>query len=157
MNAMAAESTITDVAEPHGERKALVVDDFSNMRGIIKSLLRQVGFENIDEAEDGVHALNMLKSGQGYCLIISDWSMPNMGGIELLEKVRQDPELKAIPFIIMTEAADKKKIMEAIRAGADNFVIKPFTIEAMKWSIKKITEKKKLYRQAGRNLLFQDT
>jgi two-component system chemotaxis response regulator CheY len=80
-----------------------------------------------------------------------------MGGIELLEKVRQDPELKAIPFIIMTEAADKKKIMEAIRAGTDNFVIKPFTIEAMKWSIKKIAEKKKLYRQAGRNLLFQDT
>jgi len=146
MNAMAAESTITNVMKLQRERKALVVDDFPNMRGIIKSLLRQVGFENIDEAEDGAHALDMLKSGQGYCLIISDWIMPNMDGIELLEKVKQDPELKAIPFIMMTEAADKKKIMEAIKAGADNYVIKPFTIEAMKWSIKKIAEKKKLYR-----------
>jgi two-component system chemotaxis response regulator CheY len=122
--------------------KVLVVDDFPTMRRIVKNLLKQLGFENIDEAEDGIQALNKLKSGE-YGLVISDWNMPNMEGIELLRNVRQSPEpLKSIPFLMVTAEAEKEKVIEAIKSGVDNYIVKPFTAELLTEKLSKIAEKK---------------
>jgi two-component system chemotaxis response regulator CheY len=122
--------------------KVLVVDDFPTMRRIVKNLLKQIGFENIDEAEDGVQALNKLKGGN-YGLVVSDWNMPNMQGIDLLRKVRQDDEpLKNIPFLMVTAEAEKEKVIEAIKAGVDNYIVKPFTAEVLKEKLEKIADKK---------------
>jgi len=122
--------------------KVLVVDDFPTMRRIVKNLLKQIGFENIDEAEDGVQALNKLKSGN-YGLIVSDWNMPNMEGIDLLRNIRQEAEpLKNIPFLMVTAEAEKEKVIEAIKAGVDNYIVKPFTAEVLKEKLEKIADKK---------------
>lgn len=104
----------------------LVVDDFSTMRGIVKSLLRELGFHNFDEADDGVTAWPMIQTGQ-YDFIVSDWNMPEMTGIELLRKVRQDPELGQTPFLLITAEAKKNQIIEAEQAGVDGYIVKPFT------------------------------
>jgi two-component system chemotaxis response regulator CheY len=121
--------------------KVLVVDDFPTMRRIVKNLLKQIGFENIDETEDGVQALNKLKSGN-YGLVVSDWNMPNMQGIDLLRKIRQDDALKEMPFLMVTAEAEKEKVIEAIKAGVDNYIVKPFTAEVLKEKLEKIADKK---------------
>jgi two-component system chemotaxis response regulator CheY len=122
--------------------KVLVVDDFPTMRRIVKNLLKQIGFENIDEAEDGMQALNKLKSGN-YGLVVSDWNMPNMEGIDLLKNIRQEAEpLKNIPFLMVTAEAEKEKVIEAIKAGVDNYIVKPFTAEVLKEKLEKIADKK---------------
>jgi two-component system chemotaxis response regulator CheY len=128
--------------------KVLVVDDFPTMRRIIKNLLKQIGFEDIDEAEDGVQALNKLKS-KSYGLIVSDWNMPNMEGIDLLRNVRQDTVLKDIPFLMVTAEAEKEKVIEAIKAGVDNYIVKPFTAEVLKEKLEKIADKKTSLKAGG--------
>lgn len=120
--------------------KILVVDDFSTMRRIVRNLLKQNGYENIDEAEDGEQALAKLKNGN-FQFIVSDWNMPNMSGIELLKGVRSDPALKALPFLMVTAESDKEKVVEAIKAGVNNYIIKPFTAEVLKEKMEKILEK----------------
>ncbi|OGP50529.1 MAG: histidine kinase [Deltaproteobacteria bacterium RBG_13_43_22] len=120
--------------------KILIVDDFSTMRRIIKNLLKQIGFENIEEAEDGQHAFSKLKN-EKYHFIVSDWNMPNMTGIELLQQVRKDPELKGLPFLMVTAESEKDKVVEAIKAGVNNYIVKPFTTEILKEKMEKILEK----------------
>ncbi|MFQ3573144.1 MAG: chemotaxis response regulator CheY [Thermodesulfovibrionales bacterium] len=128
--------------------KVLVVDDFPTMRRIVKNLLKQLGFENIDEAEDGIQALTKLKTG-GYGLVVSDWNMPNMEGIDLIRKIRQDPLLKDTPFLMVTAEAEKEKVIEAIKAGVDNYIVKPFTAEVLKEKLEKISEKRKSLKAGG--------
>ena len=128
--------------------KVLVVDDFPTMRRIVKNLLKQLGFENIDEAEDGAQALGKLKSG-GYGLVVSDWNMPVMEGIDLLKHVREDETLKTIPFLMVTAEAEKDKVITAIKAGVDNYVVKPFTAEVLKEKLEKIADKKPSLRAGG--------
>ena len=120
--------------------KILVVDDFTTMRRIVRNLLKQLGYENIEEAEDGQQALAMLKDDK-YHFIISDWNMPNMTGIELLHQVRSDFELKALPFLMVTAESEKERVIEAIKSGVNNYIIKPFTAEILKDKMEKIFEK----------------
>lgn len=128
--------------------KVLVVDDFPTMRRIVKNLLKQLGFENIDEAEDGLQALSKLKTAS-YGLVVSDWNMPNMEGIDLIRKIRQDPALKDTPFLMVTAEAEKEKVIEAIKAGVDNYIVKPFTAEVLKEKLEKISEKRKSLKAGG--------
>ncbi|MCS7202878.1 MAG: chemotaxis response regulator CheY [Thermodesulfovibrio sp.] len=121
--------------------KVLVIDDFPTMRRIIKNLLKQIGFENIDEAENGEDALRKLHSSD-YGLIVSDWNMPVMDGLQLLKAVRTDPKLKEIPFLMVTAEAEKEKVIEAIKSGVDNYIVKPFTGEVLKEKLEKIAQKK---------------
>ncbi|AHF03646.1 chemotaxis protein CheY [Marichromatium purpuratum 984] len=120
--------------------KILVVDDFSTMRRIIKNLLRELGFNNTMEADDGSTALPMLKSG-GFDFLITDWNMPNMEGIELLRQVRADPELKELPVLMVTAEAKREQIVEAAQAGVNGYIVKPFTAETLKEKIDKIFER----------------
>lgn len=120
--------------------KILVVDDFATMRKVIRNLLKQIGYENIVEAEDGINAMKVLKS-QKVDLIISDWNMPNMTGLELLKAVRGDDELKPIPFLMVTAEALQENVIAAIKAGVNNYIVKPFTAEMLNEKIKKILEK----------------
>lgn len=120
--------------------KILVADDFLTMRRIVKNLLKQLGYENITEAEDGEQAYVKLKSG-GFGFVISDWNMPKLDGLGLIKKVRSDPELKDLPFLMVTAEAEKEKVIEAIRAGVSNYVVKPFTAEVLKEKIEKIFAK----------------
>ena len=120
--------------------KILVVDDFLTMRRIVRNLLKQLGYENITEAEDGDQAYVKLKGG-GFGFVVSDWNMPNLDGLGLIRKVRSDPELKDLPFLMVTAEAEKEKVIEAIRAGVSNYVVKPFTAEVLKEKIEKIFTK----------------
>jgi len=120
--------------------RILVVDDFSTMRRIVKNLLKQLGYENIDEAEDGAQAYSKLKNG-GYGFVVSDWNMPNMDGLDLLKKVRSDPELKDLPILMVTAEAEKEKVITAIQAGVNNYIVKPFTGEVLKEKMDKIFER----------------
>ena len=120
--------------------KILVVDDFSTMRKVIKNLLKQAGFKNVAEAEDGVAALKVLKS-QPVDFVISDWNMPNMTGLEFLKAVRADSELSGLPFLMVTAEALKDNIVLAVKAGVSNYVVKPFTAEVLNEKIEKILEK----------------
>lgn len=120
--------------------KVLVVDDFSTMRRIVKNLLRQIGYTNIEEAEDGAQAYSKLKNG-GFSFVVSDWNMPNMDGLDLLKKVRSDPELKDLPILMVTAEAEKEKVITAIQAGVNNYIVKPFTGEVLKDKMDKIIEK----------------
>lgn len=122
--------------------KVLVVDDFPTMRRIIKNLLKQIGFEHIEEAENGTQALNKLKN-DSFGLVVSDWNMPEMDGITFLRNTRQSEDFKGIPFLMVTAEAEKEKVIEAIKAGVDSYVVKPFTSEILKVKIEKIAEKKK--------------
>ncbi|MDX2348628.1 MAG: response regulator, partial [Nitrospirota bacterium] len=106
--------------------KVLVVDDMSTMRRIVKNVLKQIGFSDMVEAENGQDALSKLKVDD-IGLIVSDWNMPVMQGIELLREVRADFELKHIPFLMVTTEAQKENIIEAVQAGVSNYVVKPFT------------------------------
>ncbi|MFA6149077.1 MAG: chemotaxis response regulator CheY [bacterium] len=120
--------------------KILVVDDFLTMRRIVRNLLKQLGYENVVEAEDGEQAFVKLKGG-GFGFVISDWNMPVLDGLGLIGKVRSDPELKDLPFLMVTAEAEKAKVIEAIRAGVSNYVVKPFTAEVLREKIEKIFSK----------------
>jgi len=117
--------------------KVLVVDDFATMRRIVKNILKQIGFTNIIEAEDGKSALKMLQS-EKFDLIMCDWNMPEMPGIELLGKVRADEQLKGIPFVMVTAEAQKENILEAVKAGVNSYIVKPFTAEIVDQKLKKL-------------------
>lgn len=117
--------------------KILVVDDFSTMRRIVKGSLKQLGFENIIEAEDGRIAFQALQK-ENFGLIISDWIMPNMTGIELLKSVRADDKLKNIPFIMVTAEGNKEKVLEAVKAGVSNYIVKPFTPQTLQEKLERI-------------------
>jgi len=115
----------------------LVVDDFSTMRRIVRNLLKELGFTNVDEAEDGQVALHKLKT-QHYDFVVSDWNMPNMTGIELLRAVRAEPQLKALPFMMITAEAKRENIIEAAQAGASGYIVKPFTAATLEEKMNKI-------------------
>jgi len=119
--------------------KLLVVDDFATMRKVVRNLLKQVGYEDIVEAEDGVMALRALKS-QKIDVIISDWNMPNMSGLELLKAVRDDSELAKTPFLMVTAEALQDNVVAAVKAGVNDYIVKPFTAEVLNEKIIKITE-----------------
>lgn len=117
--------------------RVLVVDDFSTMRRIIKNILRQLGFTNIVEADDGTTAWDTLNKDK-IEFIISDWNMPQMTGIELLRKVRSSEEFSDLPFLMVTAEAQQENILEAVQAKVSNYIVKPFTAEVMKQKIDKI-------------------
>lgn len=120
--------------------KILVVDDFSTMRRIIKNLLRDLGFTNTQEADDGNTAWPMLQSGD-FDFLVTDWNMPGMTGIELLQKVRADDRLKNLPVLMVTAEAKRDQIVAAAQAGVNGYVVKPFTAAALKEKIEKIFER----------------
>ncbi len=125
---------------PDYKMKILVVDDFATMRRIIRNILKQIGFENIEEAEDGEQAYAKLKNGN-FKFVVTDWNMPNLDGLGLLKKVRSDPELKNLPILMVTAEAEKEKVIEAIKAGVNNYIVKPFTAEILKEKMDKILAK----------------
>jgi two-component system chemotaxis response regulator CheY len=120
--------------------KILIVDDFSTMRRIIKNLLRDLGFTNTQEADDGLTALPMLKGGD-FDFLVTDWNMPGMTGIELLKEVRADDKLANLPTLMVTAEAKKDQIVEAAQAGVNGYVVKPFTAQALKDKIEKIFDR----------------
>jgi two-component system chemotaxis response regulator CheY len=120
--------------------KILVVDDFSTMRRIIKNLLRDLGFNNTAEADDGTTALPMLQSG-GFDFVVTDWNMPGMQGIDLLKAIRADDKLKDLPVLMVTAEAKRDQIVEAAQAGVNGYVVKPFTAQTLKEKIEKIFER----------------
>ncbi|MCP3875442.1 MAG: response regulator [Desulfobacteraceae bacterium] len=117
--------------------KILIVDDFATMRRILKNILKQLGFKNLVEADDGTTAWEVLE-GQGIDLVISDWNMPKMTGLELLKKVRASDTYKTVPFLMVTAEAQKQNVIEAVQAGVSNYVVKPFTAEAISDKLEKI-------------------
>ena len=121
----------------NNDLKFLVVDDFSTKRRIVRNLLKELGFTNVDEAEDGVVALQKLKSGT-FDFVVSDWNMPNMTGIELLRAVRADAALKHLPVLMVTAEAKKENIVEAAQAGASGYIVKPFTAATLDEKLNKI-------------------
>jgi len=123
------------VADPN--MKILVVDDFSTMRRIVRNLLKELGFSNVHEAEDGVEALKKLRA-EPFEFVVSDWNMPNMTGIELLREIRKDPALKHLPVLMVTAEAKKENIIEAAQAGASGYVVKPFTSVTLDEKLQKI-------------------
>jgi two-component system chemotaxis response regulator CheY len=120
--------------------KFLVVDDFSTMRRIVRNLLKELGFTNVEEAEDGAAALTKLRTGD-FEFVVSDWNMPNMDGLTLLQTMRDDAELKALPFLMITTDAKKESIATAVRAGATSCIAKPFTAATLQEKLDKIFEK----------------
>jgi len=119
------------------EMKILVVDDMSTMRRIVKNILKQLGFLNVDEAENGQEGLNKLKEG-GFGFVVSDWNMPVMTGIEMLRAIRADEATKAIPVLMVTAEAQQENLIEAVKAGVSNYIVKPFTAETLQEKINKI-------------------
>jgi two-component system chemotaxis response regulator CheY len=120
--------------------KILVVDDFPTMRRIIRNLLKELGFENVDEAEDGALALGKLRNG-GFQFVVSDWNMPNMDGLTMLQNIRADPALAKLPVLMVTAEAKKENIVAAAQAGANGYVVKPFTAATLEEKLTKIFEK----------------
>jgi len=120
--------------------KILVVDDFATMRKIIKHLLKELGYSNVEEAEDGAMALEKLKEG-GFNFVITDWNMPNMPGIELLKALRQTEGIKDTPVLMVTAEAEKEKVVAAVQAKVNNYVVKPFTAAVLKEKIDTIFAK----------------
>ena len=120
--------------------KFLVVDDFSTMRRIVRNLLKELGYTNVDEAEDGAIALGKHKGG-GFEFVVSDWNMPNMDGLTLLQHIRADPELAKLPVLMVTAEAKKENIIAAAQAGANGYVVKPFTAATLDEKLSKIFEK----------------
>ena len=120
--------------------KILIVDDFSTMRRIIKNLLRDLGFANTAEADDGTSALPMLKAG-GIDFLVTDWNMPGMTGIDLLKEVRNDPDLASLPVLMVTAEAKRDQIVAAAEAGVNGYVVKPFTAQTLKDKLERIFER----------------
>lgn len=119
------------------DTKFLVVDDFSTMRRIVRNLLKELGFLNVQEAEDGVDALAKLRA-EKFDFVVSDWNMPNMTGIDLLKEIRADANLKHLPVLMVTAEAKKENIVMAAQAGASGYVVKPFTAAVLDEKLKKI-------------------
>jgi len=126
------------MADPN--MKFLVVDDFSTMRRIVRNLLKELGYTNVDEAEDGVAALQKLASG-GFEFVVTDWNMPNMDGLTLLQTIRQTPQFKDLPVLMITAEAKKENIIAAAQAGASGYIVKPFTAATMAEKLEKIFER----------------
>lgn len=122
---------------PDTKMKILIVDDMSTMRRIVKNALRQLGYQNIEEAEDGKIAYSKVCEWP-FDLVITDWNMPNMDGLDLLKAIREDPKRQSTPVLLVTAQAEQKHVLEAIRAGASNYIVKPFTAETLKTKIDKI-------------------
>ncbi len=120
--------------------KILVVDDFSTMRRIIKNLLRDLGFNNTQEADDGSTALPMLQKGD-FDFVVTDWNMPGMQGIDLLKEIRSDSSLKHLPVLMVTAEAKREQIIAAAQAGVNGYVVKPFTAATLKEKLDKIFER----------------
>jgi two-component system chemotaxis response regulator CheY len=120
--------------------KVLVVDDFSTMRRIVKNLLRDLGFTNIQEADDGSTALPMLQGGD-FDFVVTDWNMPGMQGIDLLKAIRADASLSHIPVLMVTAEAKKEQIVMAAQAGVNGYIVKPFTAATLKTKLDKIFER----------------
>ena len=120
--------------------KVLVVDDFSTMRRIVKNLLRDLGFTNIQEADDGSTALPMLQGGS-FDFVVTDWNMPGMQGIDLLKAIRADAKLAHIPVLLITAEAKKEQIVMAAQAGVNGYIVKPFTAATLKTKLDKIFER----------------
>ena len=118
----------------------LVVDDFSTMRRIVRNLLKELGFTNVDEAEDGAIALQKLQGG-GFEFVVTDWNMPNMDGLELLKTIRGNGAMSALPVLMVTAEAKKENIIAAAQAGASGYVVKPFTAATLEEKLNKIFEK----------------
>jgi two-component system chemotaxis response regulator CheY len=124
------------------ELKFLIVDDFSTMRRIVRNLLKEIGYTNADEAEDGVSALSKLKGGR-FDFVVSDINMPNMNGFELLRQIRADDALKALPVLMVTAEAKKEDIVMAAQAGASGYIVKPFTKAVLEEKLMKIIDRLK--------------
>ncbi len=120
--------------------KILVVDDFPTMRRIIRNLLKELGFENVDEAEDGQIALEKLRNNN-FEFVVSDWNMPNLDGLSMLQQIRADPALAKLPVLMVTAEAKKENIVAAAQAGANGYVVKPFTAATLEEKLNKIFEK----------------
>lgn len=120
--------------------KFLVVDDFSTMRRIVRNLLKELGFTNVDEAEDGAVALQKLNSAS-FDFVVTDWNMPNMDGLTLLQSIRADPALKHLPVLMITAEAKRENIILAAQAGASGYIVKPFTAATLGEKLEKIFEK----------------
>lgn len=117
--------------------KILVVDDFATMRRILKHLLGEIGLNDVVEAEDGASALARLRSG-GFDLVITDWNMPGMSGLELLKAIRAEPETARLPVLMVTAEAKRNQIVEAAEAGVNGYIVKPFTSQTLKDKLTKI-------------------
>ncbi|MFZ4480003.1 MAG: chemotaxis response regulator CheY [Rhodoferax sp.] len=120
--------------------RILVVDDFPTMRRIIRNLLKELGFANVDEAEDGAIGLEKLNTGK-YGFVVSDWNMPNMDGLAMLRAIRADPSMAKLPVLMVTAEAKKENIIAAAQTGANGYVVKPFTAVTLEEKINKIFEK----------------
>ncbi|EDP75226.1 chemotaxis response regulator CheY [Hydrogenivirga sp. 128-5-R1-1] len=122
---------------PPTDIKILVVDDMSTMRRIIRTILNQLGYSNIEEAENGKQALAKLKK-EKFDFVVTDWNMPEMDGLSLVKAIRSDDELKHIPVLMVTAEAKKENVMEALKAGVNNYIVKPFTPEVLKEKMEKV-------------------
>jgi len=120
--------------------RILIVDDFSTMRRIIKNLLRDLGFTNTQEADDGLTALPMLQTGK-FDFLVTDWNMPGMQGIDLLKAVRADEKLSSLPVLMVTAEQKKEQIVEAAQAGVNGYIVKPFTAQTLEEKLVKIFER----------------
>lgn len=120
--------------------KFLVVDDFSTMRRIVRNLLKELGFFNAEEAEDGAVALQRIRAG-GIDFVVTDWNMPNMDGLTLLQTIRADPALKDLPVLMITAEAKRENIIAAAQAGASGYIVKPFTAATLNEKLEKIFDK----------------
>ena len=123
------------------ELKVLVVDDFASMRDLIRKSLTRLGFSQISMATGAVDAVRQIEAGEQFDLIISDWNMPNMTGLELLNYVRAEKQLENVPFLMITAEAQRENIIEAAKAGVSQYIVKPFTEEALQEKIKSILPK----------------
>ncbi len=122
---------------PPTDIKILVVDDMSTMRRIIRTILNQLGYSNIEEAENGKQALAKLKK-EKFDFVVTDWNMPEMDGLSLVKAIRSDDELKHLPVLMVTAEAKKENVMEALKAGVNNYIVKPFTPEVLKEKMEKV-------------------
>ncbi|RYZ61957.1 MAG: response regulator [Proteobacteria bacterium] len=125
--------------------KILIVDDIQSLRDLLKAYLHRIGFWNLTEATDGQEALDLLweadQKGEAVGLIISDWNMPNMDGIELLKRIRMVPDWKNLPFLLLTTESEKAKVVEAVQAQVSNYVVKPVDEQTLKEKLMKVWEK----------------
>ncbi len=117
--------------------RILIVDDFATMRRIVRNILKQLGFANVEDADDGTTALAQLKASQ-FDFVVTDWNMPKMSGLELLKTIRADPDLKHIPVLMVTAEALQENIVAAAKAGVNDYVVKPFDAQTMKGKLDKI-------------------
>ncbi|MBI4642369.1 MAG: response regulator [Deltaproteobacteria bacterium] len=120
--------------------KVLVADDFATMRKIVRNILKQIGFDDIVEAEDGQAALQILRS-ENIGLVVTDWNMPNMSGLELLQKIRTDPKTANLPVLMVTAEGLKENVVAAVKAGVNNYVVKPFTAEVLQEKLEQVFKK----------------